>query len=245
MFFDFFTRSKAIQKLPIHTDIHCHVVPDVDDGSPDAETSVELIGHMHDWGIDRIFASPHSTEDTFENTPQTLAAPFAELKQAIENARINVELHHHAEYRLDEFFLRQLDADNLVSLPNNFLLVENSFNQEPWNLRNLLFDLRVKGYQPILAHPERYYYYSVHHRDRYHQLSDEGLLFQINLLSLAGHYGKHERETALYLLKNGLVQYLGTDLHRMSHVESIEHYLKSHTYQKDLKYLENLRNDSL
>jgi len=243
--FNFFTRKKQPQKLPFTTDIHCHVVPGVDDGSPDIPTSLELIGNMYDWGIQRIFASPHSTQDTFENTPQSLAEPFAKLKNALEGSGMDIKLLHHAEYRLDEFFIRQMEANNLMSLPGNHLLVENSFSQEPWNIRNLLFDLRVKGYTPILAHPERYQYYSRHHRNRYDELSQDGLLFQINLLSLAGHYGKLEREIAIYLLKQGMVQFIGTDIHRQSHIDSIRAYLTSGLYKKDIKLFGNILNDSL
>lgn len=246
MIFSFFTKKKAPAKLPFLTDIHCHIVPGVDDGSPDAETSVRLLSHMHDWGIERVFASPHSTQDTFENTPQSLAAPFAELKSAVEAASLPVQLAHHAEYRLDEFFIEQFRADNLLTLPGNHLLIENSFSQEPWNLTQLVFDINLKGYVPILAHPERYLYYSRHHRERYEELSTtNGLLFQINLLSLTGGYGKTARETALYLLRRGMVQFIGTDIHSMRHVEMIETYMASRTFKKDFKLLENLRNDSL
>lgn len=245
MLFDFFIRKKAPAKLPFHTDIHCHIVPGVDDGSPDAETSVKLLEHMHDWGIDRVFASPHSTQDTFENTPAALAGPFRELTEAVEKAKLPVELHMHTENRIDDFFLQQLEKNDLLVLPKNFILLENSFSVEPWDLNRLIFDVGVKGLVPILAHPERYRYYNGHHRDRYFELADSGLMFQINLLSLAGHYGKRERETALFLLKNRLVQFIGTDLHRASHVESIERYLHSHAFKSDLKLLDNLQNDTL
>lgn len=237
--------SKTPAKLPFHTDIHCHVVPGVDDGSPDADTSVMLLSRMADMGLTRIFASPHSTQDTFENTLQSLAEPFAQLQKAVADHGLDISLAHHAEYRLDEFFIGQLNSGNIISLPGNLLLVENSFNAEPFNLESLLFDIRLKGYTPILAHPERYKYYSLHHRDRYRELFNNDLKYQINLLSLAGHHGKHEREVAVELLKNGMVEYIGTDIHRLSHVESIERYLNSSTYKRDLKLFSSIRNDEI
>lgn len=244
MLLDLF-RSRKLQKLPWKTDIHCHVVPGVDDGSPSAEKSVELLSHMADWGLERIFASPHSTLDVFENTPQTIAGPFAALKAAAAEAGLSLELEHHFEYRIDEFFLRQVEAGNLKPLPGNRLLIENPFFNEPWGLDGVVYELQSKGYDLILAHPERYRYYSESHRNRYFELHERGVRLQINLLSLAGHYGKTEREVAQWMLREGLVDFIGTDLHRMSHVESIERYLRSSQFTRDLKHLDKLQNDSI
>lgn len=114
------------------TDIHCHIVPGVDDGSPDVGTSVELVERMKGWGINRIIASPHVTQEAFENTPETIAPALAALKSGLDAKGVDVELSHSAEYRIDEFFMAQLEAGNVVALPGNYLLVENSFLQEPW-----------------------------------------------------------------------------------------------------------------
>lgn len=244
MLFDFFFKPKAPQKLPFATDIHCHVVPGVDDGSPDAETSVELLSHMADWGFERIFASPHSTADHFENTPQTIAEPFTRLKEAAAGAGLQLGLEHHFEYRVDQFFIEQLKNDNIKPLPDDFILIENGFDQEPWGLENIIFELLSKGYRPVMAHPERYRYYR-HNISRYAELHDKGLLFQINLLSLAGHYKGGERDVALRLLKQGMVSFIGTDVHHMGHVESIERYMQSSAFGKDIKLFDNLLNDSI
>ncbi len=241
----FKSSRKEPQQLPFHTDIHCLLVPGVDDGSPDTATSVEIIERMKGWGIDRIFLSPHVTQDTFENTPESLAGPYAELKDAVKAADIDMELHRHAEYRIDEFFLEQIEAGNLCPLPHNMLLVENSFAQEPWNLDNLLFDLRLKGYTPIMAHPERYLYYSKYNRDRYNHLHSSGLYFQINLLSLSGYYGKEEKQAAEWLMEHNMVEFIGTDVHRHAHADSIEEYLSSRDFKRHLKYFDSIRNDKI
>lgn len=243
--FSIFSSKKAPAKLPFVTDIHCHLVPGVDDGSPDVDKSVELVERMNRWGISRIFLSPHVTQDTFENTPDTLAAPFAELKQKVEEAGVPVQLHMHAEYRVDEFFLDQLAKGNLRPMPGNHLLVENSFAQEPWGLDQLLFDLRLKGFVPVMAHPERYLYYANFNRERYRRLHDTGLLFQINLLSLAGAYGKTEKQTAEWLLEQGMVSFVGTDLHRRGHADAIDAYLCSRDFTRHAKHFTSLLNDTL
>lgn len=245
MLFDFFFKPRTPQKLPFSTDIHSHVIPGIDDGSPDVDTSLFLLERMAGWGLTRIFASPHSTQDRFENTPQTIAAPFARLCEASKAKGLGLELHHHMEYRIDEFFIRQFENNNLVTLPGNFLLIENAYSNEPWGLDSVIYELTDRGFTPVLAHPERYQYYSRNHRTRYSELHDKGLYFQVNLLSLAGYYGKLERETALYLLRNGMVQFVGTDIHRAAHIDCIDRYLRSRQFMKDCNLLGRLHNDSL
>lgn len=245
MLFNIFNRKKELQKLPFTTDIHNHIVPGVDDGSHSISESIELLEHMADWGITRVYASPHSTHDTFENTPQSIQDSALKLKAEIQSIGMPIDFDYHMEYRIDEYFMRHFESGDVITLPNKYILIENTFSHEPWGLEQLLYRIKYAGYTPILAHPERYRYYSKRNRHRYEELHNFGLYFQLNLLSLAGHYGKDERDTALYLLENGLVQFIGTDLHRMSHVESIEKYLSSKNYLKDLKYLSNLQNDTI
>lgn len=244
MVFDFFFKHKQVE-LPFQTDIHCHIVPGVDDGSPDLETSAMLVERMKGMGFKRIFASPHVTLDTFENTPETLADPMENLRAEIGRRGIDIELQRHAEYRLDDFFLRQHKAGKLTPMPGDYILVENSFAQEPYDMDTVIFDLKMEGFNPILAHPERYIYYAKGNPYRYRDLYDSGLMFQINLLSLAGRYGRTIRSVALELLEKGMVDYIGTDIHRESHVKLIEEYLQSRNFRHDLKLMTNLKNDEI
>lgn len=242
--FGLFKKKEQPASLFFSTDIHCHILPGIDDGSPDASTSAELVERMKSWGIKRIIASPHVTMETFENTPATIKPALEALKAELANRGIDLDLSHSAEYRIDEFFTRQLNEGNIVPLPHNYLLVENSFIQEPWGLDQLLFDLKVKGYRPILAHPERYHYYHGH-RDRYKNIHETGTMFQINLLSLAGYYGSAERNMANKLIENGLVDFIGTDLHNHRHADYIEQYLGSKDYRRLLASGLSVLNDTL
>lgn len=220
-------KKKEPATLWFNTDIHCHIIPGVDDGSPDVKTSLELIERMQGWGINRIIASPHVAQDSFENTPESLEAPFEELKRALTTAGSTIEVSHSAEYRMDENFLKCMESGILMPLPNDYLLVENSFIQEPFNIDQVLFDLKVKGFRPILAHPERYRYYSGSNRKRYEAIHNAGTLFQINVLSLAGYYGKDEKATAEWLIEKGMADFIGTDLHNHRHADAIDAYLTS------------------
>lgn len=225
--FSFLSKSSDPLCLPFATDIHCHILPGVDDGSPDVQTSVELVERMKSWGISRIIATPHITESSFENTPETLDPALDALKSELAKREISIDLSRSSENRIDDYFRTQLGAGNIMPYPNNYILVENSFIQEPWQLDQFLFDLKLKGYRPILAHPERFFYYFEEHPNRYDELHRAGNLFQINVLSLAGGYTKKEKKAAEKLIEKGYVDFLGTDLHNHRHADTIDTYLRS------------------
>lgn len=245
MIFDFFKKKKANNPgLFFHTDIHCHLVPGIDDGQRTPEGGADLVAREKQWGINRIIVTPHVTQDTFENTPLTILPAFDKLKEAVAQKGVDIELLHSAEYRMDAFFTHQIEEGTVTPMPNNYLLVENSFIQESWNIDNLLFNLKMKGFKPILAHPERYVYYHPK-RERYRQLHERGTLFQINLLSLAGNYGKEVKQMAEYLIDNDMVDFVGTDMHNHRHADIIEAYLQSRDYRKhSAKLAERIFNDT-
>lgn len=235
--FNFFKKKKSEPvELFFHTDIHCHLVPGIDDGQKEAVPAAELVAREYAWGIRRIITTPHVTQDTFENTPDTIGNAFEKLRAAVEANGTDIELLHSAEYRIDGFFQAQLEAGNVNPMPNNYLLVENSFVQEAWHLDEFLFDLKLKGFRPILAHPERYTYYHGK-RQRYEQLHNAGTLFQVNLLSLAGHYGKDVKHMAEYLVENNMVDFLSSDMHNLNHCEAIEAYIGSKDYKRHAAHL--------
>ncbi len=235
--FNFFSKSKGPIKLWFSTDIHCHLVPGVDDGSRDLATSIQLVEGLNKLGIKHIIVTPHVTQATFENTPKTLTEPLRALREGLVAAGIDVDIRNSAEYRIDEFFEQQFDAGVIMPYPNNYLLIENSFIQEPWNLEQIIFKLQVKGYKLILAHPERYLYYHTH-PERYKALKQLGLDFQINLLSLAGYHGKAEKKMAESLIDACMVDMVCTDTHGERHIRCFEGYLSSRDALRHAKLLE-------
>lgn len=221
-------------RLFFNTDMHCHILPGVDDGSRDMEMSLELIDRMRAMGLTRLIATPHVFVDRFPNTPEILDNALHELNSALAE-RMDEEqpfvVERSAEYHLDELFVEQLEAGLLTPLPGNHLLIENSFLQEAWGMDGMIFDLKIKGYNPILAHPERYRYYHSN-RDRYEELHARGVKFQVNILSLAGYYGKPEMIIANWLMNNDMIDYLGTDLHNHSYSDAISRFLTTSAYRK-------------
>ncbi|MGL4292691.1 MAG: tyrosine-protein phosphatase [Bacteroidales bacterium] len=241
--FDFLFKKKEAEMLPLpfQTDIHCHIIPGVDDGSPDLETSVLLISKMKEWGINKIIATPHRTDEVFENSPENIEPVYRELKNVIQEKEISIDLHYSFEYRMDEGFIRLKNSNQLRPLGNGYILIENSFIQPLWNLDELIFDLKLKGFKPILAHPERYSYYHGN-KKIYSHLHDSECAFQVNILSLAGCYGKQIEELSQWMLEKGYIDFMATDLHHLKHVEAIDNFLRSKTYKK-LRPKLNLKNN--
>lgn len=244
MFNFLFHNKKTQRKLFFQTEMHCHLVPGIDDGQTTPAGGADLVEREAQWGIQRIFCTPHITQDTFENTPKVIADAFRLLQQEVSDRTLDVKLDYSAEHRLDAFFLAELEKGSIRPLPNYFLLVENPFVQEAWDLDNRLFDLNVKGYRPVLAHPERYTYYFPH-PERYEQIHAAGTLFQVNLLSLAGYYGKEIKRVAEMLIEKKLVDFIGTDMHNASHADAIEKYIGSRDYKVHMRKLDGrILNDS-
>lgn len=238
-------RSHTLPELFWHTDIHSHVCPGIDDGSPSPEISVRLVEGMAGLGFTSMVATPHVTDETFPNTPRTINESFTQLRHACRQAGLDMQLYCSAEYRIDDILYSMLKNDTVSPLPGGWLLVENSWFQEPYGLDGLFFDLRGnKGLKPIMAHPERYGYYQ-RHRERLEQIHENKVALQINLMSLAGHYGKQARQTAEWLLANNMVSFVGSDLHTLGHLDVIRNYLCSRDYHKLEAHADDILNDKL
>ena len=245
MFGKLFGHKKEQVKLFYNTDIHCHILPGVDHGSPSMEKSLEMLQAEAEMGISRVILTSHVTAVTFENTLEKLMDAFLKLQDAVTDAGLDMDLALSAEYRMDEYFDKEYAADHLLPMPGNHILLENSFQQELMNLDELLFDMQIKGYKTILAHPERYTYYS-RRRKRYEQLHNAGARFQVNILSFTGYFGEEARDSALWFAKNGMIDYLGSDMHNIKHAHIIMEYLNSKEWKRMAPELEEtVKNDMI
>lgn len=207
--------------LPIHTDIHSHVLPGIDDGSPDIETSLELLRGIYELGIRKTVATPHVISDMYRNTPETINAALEKLRSAAAASDIDIEINAAAEYMLDDYFMKLLQDDApLLCIHKNIVLTEQSYASSSGKLNELAFSIMTKGYRPIMAHPERYHYYHDNY-DQYTHLKDIGFYLQVNLLSLTGYYGKAVTKAAKYLLDNDMADFVGTDMHHVRHLEAL------------------------
>lgn len=192
-----------------YTEYHCHILPAVDDGFQKIEDSLQILSEYEAAGVKRVWFTPHIMEDV-PNTVEGLREQFEAFKMAYKGG---IELCLASENMLDNLFEERLSDKSLLSMDGNYLLVETSYFSGPMNLTGMLDRVKSAGYFPILAHPERYIYMSL---DDYKNLKNRGILFQMNLTSIAGFYGPVAQSKAEWLLKEGFYDYMGTDLHRIS-----------------------------
>ena len=204
------------------TDMHSHLIPGIDDGSPDLDTSVELIQGMIGLGYKKLITTPHLMIDLYPNNRQTIAKGFEKLKAELKKRKINIEIQAAAEYFLDDHFDSLLEKkEPLLTLKDNLVLVEFSFASLPLDYKEKIFAIQLNGYKPVLAHPERYTY--LHNKPEiYETLRDVGCLFQVNLLSLTGYYGKSVAQVADRFFKKQQIELLGSDLHHDRHMLNLQ-----------------------
>jgi len=201
--------------------MHSHLIPGIDDGAPDLETSLRLIRGLIDLGYKKLVTTPHINEDVYNNTPAIIGNGRDLVTAELARQGIEIGFRAAGEYLMDDHFSSRVSASEpLLTLKDKLVLVELSFVVPALNVRQIIFDMQLQGYQPVLAHPERYLYFGAS-KGWYDQLRDAGCLFQLNLMSFAGHYGREARELAAYLVKKRYVEYLGTDLHHERHLDII------------------------
>ena len=225
----------ASDYFPLVTDIHSHILPGIDDGSPDVQTSIRLIEGLINLGIKQSVATPHIIGDLYRNDANSINNSLSLLKKALLEKEINFKVSAAAEYMLDAYFLELLSTKApLLPIKNNLVLTEFSYADKPYNVEQIVFAIITEGYQPILAHPERYGYY---HNDlkQYNFLNELGFLFQVNLLSLTGYYGKPAAKAANYIIKNNLASFVGTDLHNERHLNALSDNKNKTLFKEALK----------
>lgn len=210
----------------LNTDIHSHILPGIDDGAATIENSLDLIRVMREHGFSKMVATPHVSEDIYPNSKGTILRQRDALRGALKNQGLDFPVDAAAEYMIDAGFIALAKGqERLLTLDgNDRVLVEMSYLSESPYLAQSLFTMQTQGYQPVLAHPERYIFY--HDRlEKYEELSENGFLFQLNTISLSGYYGKPVQKTAEYLLRKRMYHYCGSDIHHLKHTRALNSIL--------------------
>ena len=225
-----FNRKVSIMETGVlhgASDCHSHILFDVDDGIRTLAESLNAISMEEALGVREIWCTPHIMED-IPNTTAGLEARFAELVNAYVG---KINLHLAAEYMIDMLFDERQEKDDLLVMKGDTLLVETSVWAPPLDMTRKLEGLRRLGYNPLLAHPERYFYMGKTDYTRFHSM---GIAFQLNLPSLAGYYGRDVKEKALWLLGHGMYTAFGTDCHRASSLPGLfaERFLSKYEAQQ-------------
>ena len=213
-------------------DLHSHLIPDIDDGVIDVEESVSLIRQFKQLGFTRLITTPHIQDEFFKNTPEIINSGLEEVKQALIKENIDIEIEAAGEYLLDDGFEKKMQNGGLMTFGKKHILVELSFYSPHPNFKSFIFDLQLDGYQVIMAHPERYSYW---YRDfkKFEELKDSGILFQLNLVSLSGHYGETVKKIAQKMIEMQMIDLVGSDMHN-------QHYMNSYIKAANNKWFHKL-----
>ena len=225
---------------PFKVDIHSHILPGIDDGAQTLKQSIELIRQFHLLGYTKLIATPHIISDFYPNNREIILEKLYTVKQVLKQEEINISLEAGAEYYVDMNFLNLIEDKNLLTFRKHYVLFETSCITKPLILEEIISNLLKKGYIPVMAHPERYNYLN-NNIENYKRLKALGVLFQVNAKSLYSK-SKSTSNIAHQLIKYGLVDFIGSDAHRIRDIKRLEHFLKSRTCKKMLK-LNTIKNN--
>ena len=231
----FKSKPKLAELIPSgYVDIHSHILPGIDDGAQKIKDSKFLLESMIDFGFSKVITTPHTMKNVWDNTTSSIGDAYNLVHSELPELSKQVSLQFASEYFLDENLIRLAQQEKLLSLKDNFILIEMSYLNAPIQLYDFLFELQLKGYQLVLAHPERYNYFHSYKKE-YQKLKKAGCLFQLNLLSTVGYYGKNVAEIADYLLKENLYDFVGSDIHHKNHVAAFQNkvMIKNHQVLED------------
>ena len=204
-----------------HIDIHSHLLPGIDDGAKNFQDTLRLTKALQAIGVSEFITTPHIIQHVWDNTSDAIQSKKQETILQLEKNEIIVPFRAAAEYLMDDQFVRLFESGQLLTLKDNYVLVEMSYINAPIQLYSILFDLQVAGYIPVLAHPERYLFYQ-NNFNEYAKLKKAGCLFQLNLLSIVGYYGAGITKTAEQLLQKGMYNYVGSDVHHDNHIAAFD-----------------------
>lgn len=241
LMFYFFTKKKfLIDYLGGFVDIHNHILPGIDDGAKTVADSIALLKAFSEFGVHKFIATPHIMNDYYPNTADTIS----EALNALKNEMLKTNLKHitiaaAAEHMIDGNFEALLENGGFMPLKNDYLLVEMSYLQPPLNFEEAISKITGKRFFPILAHPERYGF--LHNKPKkYSKFKQQGILFQLNMLSLADFYGKDVQKVAFRLLDEGLIDFLATDVHNQTQLDALQSItLSKSTLKQILPVIQN------
>lgn len=235
----FFSSKPVLKNLIPNNfiDIHSHLLPGIDDGAKNIEETQFLIKEMNSFGIKNFITTPHIMTNVWDNDSVSIQKKLSETIGLI-NSDLYESFNVGAEYMLDSHFLNRLNKEELLCIKGNHILVEMSYLNPPMHLYEILFEIQLAGYKPILAHPERYLFYAQNLKE-FEKLKNSGFLFQLNLLSTVNYYGLSITKTADFLIANDFIDFVGSDIHHKNHIEAFSQKLKIKNHPKLEKVIKN------
>lgn len=227
----------------IGTDLHSHLIPGIDDGSKSIDDTLTMLNKFVELGYKKVITTPHVMSDFYKNTPEIINAGLEEVRKAIKTHHIPIKIEAAAEYYLDDHLSELIATNKVLTFGNNHLLFELSFSAEQPNIKHVVFEMATGGYQPILAHVERYPFY-FNEWKKIEDYVNRGVLLQLNINSLSGHYGPQVKRMAEQLIDRDLIRVIGSDCHHLQHLNMIES-LRTNPYLHKIANKKDLLNKQL
>jgi protein-tyrosine phosphatase len=197
-------------------DLHCHILPALDDGAPDLSLSLEMATAFVADGVSAVACTPHIIPGLYLNAGPQIRQATAQLQQRLNERGIPLRLVTGADNHIVPDFVAQLRSGHLLTLANSrYVLMEPPHHVAPPRLEQLMFDLVVADYVPILTHPERLTWINSHYKS-IRRLAQAGVWMQLTAGSLAGDFGRNARYWSERMLEDGVVHLLATDAHDVS-----------------------------
>lgn len=210
----------------LRNDIHSHLIPGIDDGSPEMETTIVLLKKFIDLGYKKVITTPHVMSDYYKNNPEIILSGLNNVRKEIKKQNLDIEIEAAAEYNLEPEFEKLLDDGKLLSFgAEKYLLFELSFFDEPLRLNETIWKMIEKGFRPVLAHVERYGYWHNNY-DKVEEMINRGVKLQLNIGSITGAYGPEVKKFAERLIKDEIIEFVGSDCHHLHHLEMINHAIR-------------------
>lgn len=213
-------------------DMHSHLIPGIDDGSRSMDETIAMLAKFESLGYKKVITTPHIMSDYYRNTPEIIQEGLEQVRSTAKQLNLSIEIDAAAEYYFDEALLDRLKRkERLLTFGDNCVLFEFSFHAEPNHVDQLIFEMLTQGYRPVLAHVERYTHLFGKAK-RAIEWRKRGVLLQLNLNSLTGHYGPDVQKQARYFVDEGAIDFVGTDCHRMDHLLLLQNNLRNPYFQK-------------
>lgn len=208
---DWFLR-KGLLKPSV--DFHNHLLPGLDDGVKTIEEGIEILHFFQSKGFQQVITTPHVYAEVYPNTTADIQRQYLLMQEAMKDQGLTIKLGVAAEYFVDDHLLDLLDSnEKLLSFGGGYVLMETGFHARPMMFDEVVFKIKTAGYQPILAHPERYQYLAEDF-SWLRRIRENGVHLQVNLLSFSGVYGPKPKQIAKKLWKLGMIDFVGSDIHR-------------------------------
>ena len=234
IFKSIFSKKEPVQPFDLSQlkgDMHSHLIPGIDDGSKTMDETLAMLAKFESLGYSKIITTPHIMAEVYPNTPEVILSGLANVQKAAKEIGLSLQIEAAAEYYFDQSLIEKVQQKNVLSFGNNYVLVEFSFHAQPDNEHRLFFEMQVADYRPILAHFERYPYFHGS-TEKAREYKEKGALIQVNLNSLTGHYGPGVKKQAERLIDEELVDFVGSDCHRIQHLMHLEEHLYLPYYHK-------------